>query len=96
MFGQKTYAKLHISLKSVLRIAPRSGKTREACHAKQHMPLGVSTERNVFIEKQCTARCLQRVAPRKWEPKIRSFNEYKPLKFSEPHVASNVRYIARQ
>ena len=58
----------------------------------------------VLIARQCTARCSQRVAQRHsgvrphWRitPNkiLLLYIRYKHLLFAEPHVASNVRYIA--
>ena len=50
----------------------------------------------VSMKRQCTARCLQRVAQRKCWLIDNYFKEYKHLKTAEPHVASNVRYISFQ
>ena len=46
--------------------------------------------------RQCTARCLQRVAPRNLNDSIPYIYRYKFQESAEPHVASNVRYIAFQ
>ena len=48
----------------------------------------------VLIARQCTARCSQRVAQRKCWLIDNYFKGYKDLNIAEPHVASNVRYIA--
>ena len=77
-----------------IRVIRGGKKITHSTHIREINRFMVTTQ--VVIERQCTARCLQRVAPRKWNPNIRSFIEYKPLKSSEPHVESNVRYIAFQ
>ena len=68
---------------------------------------GVSTE-FVLIARQCTARCLQRVAQRTTRilylviytcgsaDSKYSIPYYIGIISAEPHVASNVRYIALQ
>ena len=47
----------------------------------------------VLIARQCTARCSQRVAPRKWNTVECIFIGKTICNSAEPHVASNVRYM---